>query len=457
MTTTATFTRLRGDHPLVVYVDLKSPYAYLAVEPTRDMARAAGVPVHWRPFTLDIASYLGSARLDREGRVAASQRTAQQWSGVKYAYMDARRYANLTGRTVRGTIKIWDSSLAGIALAWASRHAAADAWLDAAYPAFWRRELDIEDPSVVRAVLDRAGVPTEGFADYALGPGRAEHDRTNREAFDAGIFGVPTYLVADEMWFGREHLPRVAWLLAGAVGAGPDVANRCFADAEFAGAGGPAAPAPGDAAADPGASRVLVFLDIAQPACALALEPTLALADEAGARLDLLPTEVPALREPGPQPADDDRGARHRCYRAQALEREYRIYGTARGLDLGRPWPAVDRRALYDGWLWLRESAPERLPDFLRRAFGAWWSREPDLDDAGVIAGLLTAVGADPQAGGFRSWRRTRASQVREALGPETRERGAPSYVVGDEYFIGRQHLAMIRWLLADRPGRGPI
>jgi hypothetical protein len=29
--------------------------------------------------------------------------------------------------------------------------------------------------------------------------------------------------------------------------------------------------------------------------------------------------------------------------------------------------------------------------------------------------------------------------------------------VVGDEYFIGRQHLAMIRWLLADRPGRGPI
>ena len=50
--------RLRGDHALAVYIDLKSPYAYLAIDPARDMARALGIEIEWRPFTLDIPSYL---------------------------------------------------------------------------------------------------------------------------------------------------------------------------------------------------------------------------------------------------------------------------------------------------------------------------------------------------------------------------------------------------------------
>ena len=152
---TGGFSKLRGDVPLAVYIDLKSPYAYLAIDPTREMAAAAGVPIDWRPFTLDIPSYLGSARLDKKGKVASANRTTQQWSGVKYAYRDARRYANLSGKTVRGTEKIWDSSLAGIAMLWAKRQGGDcfDRFIDDAYPRFWRRDLDIED----LAVLDNLG------------------------------------------------------------------------------------------------------------------------------------------------------------------------------------------------------------------------------------------------------------------------------------------------------------
>ena len=113
---TSPFAQLRGGVPLAVYIDIKSPYAYLAIEPTRAMARSVGVAIDWRPFTLDIPSYLGSAKLDRKGKVEKSQRSTQQWTGVRYAYTDARRYANLRGKTVRGTVKIWDSSLAGIAM-----------------------------------------------------------------------------------------------------------------------------------------------------------------------------------------------------------------------------------------------------------------------------------------------------------------------------------------------------
>ena len=226
------FADLRGACPLAVYIDLKSPYAYLAVEPTRAMAAGIGVEIDWRPFTLDIPSYLGSAKLGRKNEVVASKRSPQQWSGVKYAYMDARRYANLTGKTVRGTVKIWDSSLAGIAMLWAKHQGgdALDRFLDQVYPPFWKRDLDIDDASVLESVLDEAGLEVQGFREFATGPGRDEHDALNEAAFDAGVFGVPTYLAADEMWFGREHLPRVEWLLRQGTGDAPDVANRSFAE-----------------------------------------------------------------------------------------------------------------------------------------------------------------------------------------------------------------------------------
>ena len=169
------FEELRGDVPLAVYIDLKSPYAYLAIDPTRDMAKALGVPIDWRPFTLDIPSYLGSAKLDKKGKVEKSRRTPQQWSGVKYAYMDARRYANLTGKTVRGTVKIWDSSLAGISMLWAKAQGpdAFDRFVDVLYPPFWRRELDIEDVAVLERLIAEAGLETSGFEDYV-----AENERT---------------------------------------------------------------------------------------------------------------------------------------------------------------------------------------------------------------------------------------------------------------------------------------
>ena len=80
---------------------------------------------------------------------------------------------------------------------------------DRVFERFWRRELNIEDPAVVEAVLKEAGVETAGFADYLPGPGRAEHDAIRAAAEAAGVFGVPSYIVDGELFWGRENLPTV--------------------------------------------------------------------------------------------------------------------------------------------------------------------------------------------------------------------------------------------------------
>lgn len=224
------FEPLGSDRPLIVYMDYKSPYSFVAKDPTYAIEDQLGVDIDWRPLTLDIPSYLGSAKLDRSGRVVESRRSPSQWTAVRYAYRDARRYAALAGYTLRGTTKIWDSSLAHIGMLWAKNQSPAilRAYTDRVYERFWKRELDIEDPQLIAGVLEQAGAHVAGFPAWLENEGRTLHDRMQEAIFDAGIFGVPSYVVDGEVFFGREHLPRVRWMLTGRWGPPPDVAYLRF-------------------------------------------------------------------------------------------------------------------------------------------------------------------------------------------------------------------------------------
>ena len=224
------FDPFASDAPLIVYIDYKSPYAFIATEPTYEIEDQLGIEIDWRPLTLDIPSYLGSARLDDKGNVVEQDRTAEQGAAVKYAYRDARRYAALRELTLRGTVKIWDTSIAHIGMLWAKRQGreVLRAYTRGIYLPFWRRELEAEDPAVISSVLTKAGAEIAGFGSFLDGGGRAEHDTMQAAIFAAGIFGVPSYVVDGELFFGRENLPMVRWTLRGRRGPAPDVAYRHF-------------------------------------------------------------------------------------------------------------------------------------------------------------------------------------------------------------------------------------
>ncbi len=216
---------LESDAPLIVYIDVKSPFAFVALKPTLALEAELGMQFDWRPLTLDIPSYLGSARKSG-GKVVESNRSPLAWRAIKYGYKDARRYAERQGYILKGTEKIWDSSIANIGILWVMSRARErlPAYLDAVYPAFWRRELDIEDVGVVCNCIRSAGVDAEGFEAWQQGEGRQAHDHLQAQLLPVGIYGVPTYVFDGEILFGREHLPYVRWHLEGREGAAPDIA-----------------------------------------------------------------------------------------------------------------------------------------------------------------------------------------------------------------------------------------
>lgn len=216
---------LESNAPLIVYVDIKSPYAFVAIEPTLKLETELGALFDWRPLTLDIPSYLGSAR-KKAGKVVEANRSPAQWNGIRYAYRDARRYAERQGHILKGTEKIWNSSIPNIGISWVMKNdrSRLGDYFAAVYPPFWRRELDVEDVQVVENCLIEAGIDAAGFDAFQQGEGRKAHDELQALLHPAGIYGVPTYVFDGEILFGREHLPYVRWHLEGARGAAPDIA-----------------------------------------------------------------------------------------------------------------------------------------------------------------------------------------------------------------------------------------
>jgi 2-hydroxychromene-2-carboxylate isomerase len=199
---------------LTVYSDYKSPYAYLAKDLVYDLAARHAIEVVWKPYILDIPQFLGSARVDAAGDVLEEQRNAHQWRRVRYSYMDCRRQARKRGLTIRGTQKIWHSSLAAAGMLFAQRSgvAAFRRYHDTVFERFWRRELDIESVDVIADVLRECGAEG-GFTEWAES-GRAEVATICRDAEEHGVFGVPSFVLDGELYWGREHLIDIEEVLA---------------------------------------------------------------------------------------------------------------------------------------------------------------------------------------------------------------------------------------------------
>jgi 2-hydroxychromene-2-carboxylate isomerase len=418
--------------PLIVYIDFKSPYAYLAKDPTWALGDEFGIEIDWRPFTLDIPSYLGSARLHKDGRVAESQRTETQWKTVKAAYSDVRRYGSMRNVIVRGTTKIWDSSLAGIGMLWAKQHdkSVLQRYIGITYERFWKRELDIEGIAVVEGVLGEAGAPTGEFRQYATGEGRALHDEIQTKTFDAGIFGVPTYLVGGEMFFGRENLPRIRWILGGKRGAPPDIAYE-----------GGELPLTGKRIHKP----LIVAIDFASARSYLAIKPTCALADRLAIEIDWEPM-VSEAKPPKPASRSDDRGLRHRAIRAEYVARDLARSLADRGIvgrDLNRP---VDSTAAALALLWLNREAKPLARRFVETVFERFWHDEFKLEDEAALRRALEEIGAplDGYETFIKDKGRESLAEVRGRL-ENSGVLDVPSYLVGDEVFLGREHLPLVQ------------
>ena len=466
----------KSEAPLIIYIDFKSPYAYLAVEPTRKMLLELGLTADWRPFVLDIPSYLGSASLDKEGKKVTKQnRTEEQWSGVKYAYFDCRRYANLSNKTIRGTVKIWNTDLPAIGMLWikcfeelpeqCKKGSLLERYVDSIYEPFWRRELDVEDISTIVNILKEISAPIDGFLNYAQGEGAARNAQLQESAFNAGVYGVPTFILPNESavdlqhekFFGRENLPRISWLLSGRQGLPPDVAYPVASDLDEE--------ILVKCASEPRSAPELVlspqqlttYFDFKSPQSYLSLHSIFELKEQ-GILINWQPFVSKPLRAPTAEVDDEDRSTKHYRLRGEYIANDLNRYASHELIDI---YKEIDCQFADMGLMWLQvelQVNSDTIDNYVLSVFNYLWRDGGKIDSSKDIEQLLVSmehiqseVNKVSEGLSIRdAWLRyvkTRGLEHLETSRLRAQSASismAPTFLIGSEPFQGRAQLPLI-------------
>jgi len=188
-----------------------------------------------------------------------------------------------------------------------------------------------------------------------------------------------------------------------------------------------------------------VAIDFKSPASCLALEPTLALARQAGVHIDWLPFSVRLFSVPAEQ-LNETVGERHRRVRAMAQRDTHLHYAAVQGREMH----FADRPAGCETALAALAGIDGDPVPFIRAAFAAYWSEQADLDDESVVAALFSSLQMPlPDLESARA----KLHAIR-ATAEESGIFEAPSYVIADQLFVGREHLPWIGTLVAAAPHR---
>lgn len=188
------------DHRVDVFIDLRSPYSYLALQPARALAQRSAVVFDWWPFITDFQSAYG-------GEV--EERTTRDVAKLKYLYMDCRRLAKLQGLTIRATTKLWDASLASQAMLFAKSKNRLWEFCDPLLAAFWRREFDLESATELAASLANAGLHLDDWRAYRESGALGDLASALNRAEQLGVFGAPSFVYRGELYWGGDRLPQL--------------------------------------------------------------------------------------------------------------------------------------------------------------------------------------------------------------------------------------------------------
>jgi 2-hydroxychromene-2-carboxylate isomerase len=183
------------------YYDYKSPFTYLALEPACRVEETHRVRFRYLPFDFNPRGAYGGE---------LEQRTERDWRKVRYLYLDVRRHANARGMIIRGPQKLFDSTLAMMGGLWTERHGKFRPYSDRVFERFFKRELDLENADALAVVMKETGLDAGAFKRYTAHDGPRELSEAFAAGARDGVFGVPTFIVDGEPFWGND---RVEWVV----------------------------------------------------------------------------------------------------------------------------------------------------------------------------------------------------------------------------------------------------
>ncbi len=190
--------------------DFVSPNGYLAWYPLNDIAEQTGAAIEVVPVFLG-----GMHRLT--GNAPPMIRDADVKGKVEYSMLEMRRFIAKHGFdrfAMNPKFPFNSVTLQRLLIALDGQER--NRLIDTLLPPIWEQGLDVGDPQAVGSVLAEAGFDAEALFAKTQDPAikQALIDNTDN-AVERGAFGIPTFFVGKEMFFGKERLEQIEEELAG--------------------------------------------------------------------------------------------------------------------------------------------------------------------------------------------------------------------------------------------------
>jgi 2-hydroxychromene-2-carboxylate isomerase len=191
-----------------LYYDYSSPNAYFAALLLPPIAERAGATVAYRPFLLGgLFKLIGQSPTPgatSPEKAAYGLRDLERWS-AKYhiPFRFASRFPLSSVKALRLTLILPELGVEP------------RAFTEAVFRAAWAEDRDIAAADVLSELLGRFGAePAQALARIETPEVKDALRQATEAARSRGVFGAPTCIVGDELFFGKDRLDFVADALA---------------------------------------------------------------------------------------------------------------------------------------------------------------------------------------------------------------------------------------------------
>ena len=192
--------------PVIDFIfDFGSPNAYLAWKVLPGVAARAGAEVNLVPALL-------GGIFKATGNRSPGEAYAEVKGKLAYEGLETRRFVakHGLGRFRPNPHFPVNTLLIMRGLVAARRMGLGEAYLAAVEAAMWEDGEKMDDPPVVARVLAAAGLDAEALLAATQDPQvKAELIANTEAAVARGVFGIPTFFVGEEMFFGKDRLGQV--------------------------------------------------------------------------------------------------------------------------------------------------------------------------------------------------------------------------------------------------------
>ena len=186
---------MSGD--LEFYFDFLSPFAYLAHDRVCGLARRYGRKLAYLPIDLPAAKIAA-------GNTGPSNRDIP--AKLRYLMTDVGRWAQRFNLPVSFPASL-DSHRMNAGTFYALDRGLGEKYVRAGFHLGWGTGGDMGSDETLTRLAEIMGWPPAEFIEYA-GASKAlpEYVASTRQAVERGVFGVPTVIVDDQMWWGNDRL-----------------------------------------------------------------------------------------------------------------------------------------------------------------------------------------------------------------------------------------------------------